>query len=171
MCPLATYELNRVSHYKNIYPTNSFDLFITLEKLEMSANGNTFATPLVEKAVKLNQLVFRFMYPYPFYLYVRNGIVFCKVDRVTRLKYLPFLTSIFCLTFVFTIGSCLYLPFLKLFQRNSAINIVSIVFSLFFCSFAVLECAIYYFYSKSTEMEFLINQLCLIERKCKNILN
>ncbi len=131
------------------------------------SNKNVFATPLVEIAVKMNQFVFNFMYPYPFYMYIKNGIFYCKVDSVLKFKYFPFLLSIFCLTFVTTLGSCLILPVLKLCQPNSTINVISFIFSIFFGSCVFVECATYLVYIKATEIETLINQILLIERKCK----
>lgn len=124
---------------------------------------NTFATPLVIKAYKLHESIFKKVYPFPLKIYFHNGQISVKVNKILQYKHIPFLISLLIVTVLLGSGSCLLQPLLKLLQRNSNITVIQLVFCSYFgfCSF--LEWGMYTVYSKSMEMSLVFNQLLAIE--------
>lgn len=98
---------------------------------------------------------------------------YCRLKYTTllllnfSLNYIPLVTSVVIITFFITVGPCIALPILRIFRKDSIVNIVSIIFGLFFCTCVFLELGIDFNYYLAQEFEPLINQLRLIERKSK----
>src|SRR3989442_719897 len=98
----------------------------------MVSNKNSFATPLVEKSVQINQLIFKILPPTHFHIFVKNGIFWFKVDNIFKLKYIPFFSFLFLFTILFSVGSCLALPLLQKYQPESNVNVSAIAFGLLY---------------------------------------
>lgn len=104
---------------------------------------NTIATPLVADAYKLHKFMFRHLYPYPFEIRIKNEIISIKVDRVLKLKYVPFLLNEILITVIIGLGSCVFLPLLKLFIPTAKPDALVLVICVFLGSCAILEWGIY----------------------------
>lgn len=134
----------------------------------MYHNKNAIATPLTEFAYKLHTYIFNGVYPCPLHLSFKNGRASMKLESVFQLKYIPFLLNFVLFTSIIIPGSCIFLLAFKLFKPNeSSAGSLSLVCCIMLGSFSIYQviiCLLYYF---SSGIDAVMNQMFLMERKCK----
>lgn len=134
----------------------------------MSFYKNTVATSLTGKAFKLHKLIFNTLYPCPVQVKIKNRRAAVKFANVLQWKYIPFLFFFVFVSSVLLPGSYLFLLTLKIFYRNSLeIGIVQMVTLIFAGSCSLCQLGVTILCFKSSDIEEFINQIFIIERKCK----
>lgn len=134
----------------------------------MSLPQNSVATDIAEKTLKLHDFIFTKVYQCPLQIKIKTHQIAVKLDHLFQRKYIPFLFFSVLLTSIILPFSCILLLIAKLYlQKSFQVGVVQTVALMFVGSCTLCQLGDFLSYFKFTGIEVVINQVFVIERKCK----